>query len=137
MAFVSNTYEEYPLFIAKLCAPIVSSMYHDVDPGLYMIPRVIALWLNITLIMHIAERGVKPTEHDWRSNILSSLWGDVNYVAATQYQLRIEKTTKSSMGVAEKISYDLARSYSKHMWSIMRSGISTLQSTYLRRFMCP
>ncbi len=75
MAFISNTYEEYPLVIAKLCAPIVSSMYHDVDPGLYLTPRIIALWLCLTLHTHIVERGVKPTEHDWRSNILSSLWG--------------------------------------------------------------
>ena len=41
MAFVSSTYEEYPLIISKLCAPIVSGMYHDMDPGLYIGRRVL------------------------------------------------------------------------------------------------
>ena len=46
LAFVS-TYECNPMFYAKLLAPIVLGLYHSEDPGLFLYPRVLCLYVHL------------------------------------------------------------------------------------------
>ena len=136
MAFVS-CYSNSPMFLAKLLAPIVSGLYQEIHPGLYMHPRVLCLYLHIqyeVICRAKAESadpflyppsGAKRPFSDWRSKGLTDLWGRVNAVAAEQYQQAIEKTIDDNYGTGEELKYDLTRASKQAGWAALKGLILT------------
>ena len=104
LAFVSGAYCYVPMFWAKLVAPVVLATYQEVDPGLYILPRAIALYMLIqysvqTIIESPGEvryyqmplADGKLREHsEWRTPLsdATTLWGEFNQVAANQFRAR-------------------------------------------------
>ena len=136
MAFVS-CYSSSPMFYAKLLAPLVSGLYQEIHPGLYLHPRVLCLYLHIqyeVICRGKAESadpflyppsGAKRPFSDWRSKGLTDLWGRVNAVAAEQYQQAVEKTIDDNYGTGEEFKYDLTRASKQAGWAALKGLILT------------
>ena len=77
---------------AKLLAPVVMGSYKDLDPGLYLYPRVIALWIHLHYLMfsRVQNKSAIPRSLDWRSTILTQLWGATNKLSGDHYAHQIK-----------------------------------------------
>ena len=104
LAFVSGVRQYVPMLWAKLLAPIVLGTYQEVDPGLYMAPRVICLYMMlqyyvITTIKTAGKRRCYPIPladgkyreySDWHIKVhdAAHLLGRLNKEASKQFHAR-------------------------------------------------
>ena len=91
LGFVSN-YKNWPSFFAKLLNPATCGTYQTEDAGLYIWPRVIALYLHLHYMMmnRAAAKSKEPEGLDWRSERVTEIFGKVNLVAARLYRDKID-----------------------------------------------
>ena len=115
--FVTGLYPCVPMMWAKLLAPVVLGTYHELDPGLYMAPRIFALYMTIQYqIFTVVDSGIHTNskvryyqmpladgtlrEHtNWEIKLreVSDLWGDINQEAAKQLNDRFGVTGAGSI----------------------------------------
>ena len=104
IAFVSGVRQYVPMLWAKLLAPVVLGTYQEVDPGLYMAPRVICLYMQlqyyvITTIKTAGKRRCYPIPQpdgtfreysDWHIKVhdAAQLLGQFNQEASKQFHTR-------------------------------------------------
>ena len=126
LCFVSN-YKDYPMYYAKLLAPVVLSTYQNVDPGLYIYPRVLALYLHIQYekFSRAASQSAGPKGMEWRSERLLLLWGQVNHKAAQEFQQRVRKTIDKKCSELKEMTYMLERLSVRVAWEVLRGMINT------------
>lgn len=130
-----STYSNFPVFFAKLLNPATFGKYHKID-GMYLSPRVLTLYMHIQYVMLTRSDTKSKTPWfenrpwgDWRSTILSDLWGQANKEAARQYQVRIESIIDDNYGKIEEAKYDLKRLAVRPLWVILRETIEASQGT--------
>jgi hypothetical protein len=139
--FVGAYYRNNLDFYAKLLNPIVSGYYHTRHPGLYFWPRVVCLYVQLQYLYATRSNSEAPDDRgggteDWRSDLLSSLWGAVNRAAAESYQRRVEETLLLSVDEGDvgtpwtlpagstAALYDTKRVLASALWAQMRAMIT-------------
>eukprot|EP00906_Rhabdomonas_costata_P032878 RCo046302 len=126
LCFGSN-YKDYPMYFAKLLAPVVLTTYQNVDPGLYLYPRVLALYLHLQYLKfsRAAHKSAEPNGMEWRSERMVVLWGLVNQMAAQEFQRRVRKTIKERRGEGQEVAYAAERLSVRMHWEVLRRMINT------------
>ena len=110
LAFVSGglSLPPIPMAAAKLLAPVVLRTYQEVDPGLYLAPRVIGLYIALQYnvlaqpshYQVLMADGKLRNHSDWRIKMKESanLLGEVSQVAGRQFHARFFKFWVASVG---------------------------------------
>ena len=117
--------------MAKLVAPVVLGTYQEEDTledglhkrpqdkrGLYMYPRVVALWLHLHVMIHSRCRrgGGHDMREDWRDPLSSQMFGRVNELGAQAFTKRVVSARNKLDPEEQKI----AKSHLEWMDSIWR-----------------
>merc|ERR1719482_2551283 len=118
-----------PILAAKLLAPVVLGTYQELDPGLYIVPRVVCLYMVLQYhIVTLTKDGHwqipvadgKLRNHtDWRIQMREAthLLGEVNHVAARQFHARIDKIIADNCCVGFEIFKDIERAGMVAVWA--------------------
>lgn len=143
--FVTGLYPCVPMMWAKLLAPVVLGTYHELDPGLYMAPRIFALYMTIQYqIFTVVDSGIHTNskvryyqmpladgtlrEHtNWEIKLreVSDLWGDINQEAAKQLNDRIGQIINENYGIGFEVYKGVKRAGFKGGWAIIKGMIKT------------
>merc|ERR1719174_1655702 len=136
MAFVADMAPCAPLMLAKLLAPVVLGTYQEIDPGLFMLTRVVCLYMAFQFgYIAITQTGYndqtltadgKLAPHsDWRIKLREAckVMGEVNALAGKQFYKRVDKIVDDNYDVGVEVFRDIQRASATAAWETLKGMI--------------
>mmetsp|Transcript_5669 Transcript_5669/g.8447 ORF Transcript_5669/g.8447 Transcript_5669/m.8447 type:complete len:961 (-) Transcript_5669:154-3036(-) len=121
----SSNYADSVDFIGMILQPVLSRVDPTRKDGLYLSTRLISTFIhmNCALCARTDAKNFCTTATDFRSDVMTQLFGLVNKEAGKQYKKRVDKANESKVSAASRVQNEAKRLAMQSIWGTMRSAI--------------